>query len=30
MEGAQEALAGSGIEILAFKDTDWSEDKPRW
>jgi ribose transport system substrate-binding protein len=28
-KGAQEALAGSGIEVLAFKDTDWSEDKAK-
>src|SRR5262249_29159000 len=25
----QEAFAGSGIEVLAFKDTDWSEDKAK-
>jgi ribose transport system substrate-binding protein len=28
-KGAQEAFAGSGIEVLAFKDTDWSEDKAK-
>lgn len=27
-KGAQEAL-GSGIEVLAFRDTDWSEDKAK-
>jgi ribose transport system substrate-binding protein len=28
-KGAQEAFAGSGIEVLAFRDTDWSEDKAK-
>ena len=28
-KGAQEAFAGSEIEVLAFKDTDWSEDKAK-
>lgn len=28
-KGAQAALAGSSIEVLAFKDTDWSEDKAK-
>jgi ribose transport system substrate-binding protein len=28
-KGAQEAFAGSSIEVLAFKDTDWSEDKAK-
>jgi ribose transport system substrate-binding protein len=28
-KGAQEAFAGSNIEVLAFKDTDWSEDKAK-
>ncbi|WP_162918925.1 ABC transporter substrate-binding protein [Taklimakanibacter deserti] len=28
-KGAQEAFAGSDIEVLAFKDTDWSEDKAK-
>ena len=28
-KGAQEAFAGADIEVLAFKDTDWSEDKAK-
>lgn len=28
-KGAQEAFAGAEIEVLAFKDTDWSEDKAK-
>jgi len=28
-KGAQEAFSGSRIEVLAFKDTDWSEDKAK-
>jgi ribose transport system substrate-binding protein len=28
-KGAQEAFAGSSIEVLAFKDTDWKEDKAK-
>lgn len=28
-KGAQEAFAGSEIEVLAFRDTDWSEDKAK-
>jgi ribose transport system substrate-binding protein len=28
-KGAQEAFQGSQIEVLAFKDTDWSEDKAK-
>lgn len=28
-KGAQEAFEGSEIEVLAFKDTDWSEDKAK-
>lgn len=27
--GAQKAFEGSGIEVLAFRDTDWSEDKAK-
>lgn len=28
-EGAQRAFEGSNIEVLAFRDTDWSEDKAK-